>query len=240
MARIRTIKPEHWQEEEWSTVSLQSHLLWIGMKNFADDKGIIRSNAVLIKSNVFPCREDIRTADVQKWLTELVQNSFLIPLTYEDKGYYSMDFSEERIDKPQPGILPKNFDYNSIREHSRTFENTPAVEERRGEEEESKGITPDGPFEIAFNGFIEMRKKIRKPATDYAIQLILKQLEKLSNGDLDLKIKILEQSILNGWQDVFPLKTDYSTKKTDTPKENKIEKAENRHLNFMQKITSNG
>lgn len=53
--------------------------------------------------------------------------------------------------------------------------------------------------------FVEFRKKIKKPMTDKAIQLLLGNLDKLANSD-DEKVAILNQSILNGWQGVFPLK----------------------------------
>jgi hypothetical protein len=33
----------------------------------------------------------------------------------------------------------------------------------------------------------------------------------MSNGDEKIKIEILNQSILNSWQDVFPLKTNYQS-----------------------------
>jgi len=143
MPRIRTIKPEHWEDDRWNEVSLQAHLLWIGMKNFADDRGVIKDNAVLIRNKVFSSREDIRTNDVIKWLTELVENSFLVPLKFEGKGYYVLDFSDERIDKPQPSSIPdsvinslKNPDFScekpNVPDHSGTFANAPAGEERKG------------------------------------------------------------------------------------------------------------
>jgi hypothetical protein len=158
MARIRTIKPEHWEEENWNAVSLQAHLLWIGMKNFADDKGVIKDNAVLIKNKVFPSREDIRTTEVNKWISELIENSFLVPFVFENKGYYALDFSSERIDKPQPSIIPDSI-FNqlfsapipTIQDNSGTFENIPAGEESRGEERKSigrEGNTPKSEINI--------------------------------------------------------------------------------------------
>ena len=42
--------------------------------------------------------------------------------------------------------------------------------------------------------------------TDYAKELIKKELIKLSGSDEQLAIKILNQSIENSWQDVYPLK----------------------------------
>lgn len=74
----------------------------------------------------------------------------------------------------------------------------------------SKNKKPASPLDKTFSDFLEMRKKIKKPATDVAVDLLKNKLEKLSNGDDDLKIKILEQSIVSSWQDIFPLKINYS------------------------------
>lgn len=56
--------------------------------------------------------------------------------------------------------------------------------------------------------YVESRKKLRKPMTDKAMELILKKLNKLSDGDTHKAIKILEQSVERGWVGVFPLKQD--------------------------------
>jgi len=55
--------------------------------------------------------------------------------------------------------------------------------------------------------FIAMRKSIKKPMTDRAITLLLNKLKKLSDSE-DVQIKMLEESIINCWQGVFPLKID--------------------------------
>lgn len=56
--------------------------------------------------------------------------------------------------------------------------------------------------------FVKMRKLIKKPLTDRALRLILSKLDTLASNDGE-KISILNQSIVNNWQGVFPLK-DYS------------------------------
>ncbi len=73
----------------------------------------------------------------------------------------------------------------------------------------TKPTIPDLPYlkDIKFSetleAFLEMRKKIKKPATNKAIELILK---KLHEHDLLTAISMLEQSIINSWQGVFPIK----------------------------------
>ncbi len=55
-----------------------------------------------------------------------------------------------------------------------------------------------------WEAFLEMRKAIKKPATLYAQKSIIKKLANME-GDPN---RILEQSIENSWQGVFPLKTN--------------------------------
>jgi hypothetical protein len=57
--------------------------------------------------------------------------------------------------------------------------------------------------------FMKMRKSIKKPVTERALKGILNKLDKLATTD-DIKIKILENSIENCWQGVFPLKDNFS------------------------------
>lgn len=129
MPRIRTIIPEFWEDERFTNVSLPAWLLYIGMKNFADDNGVILANEVIIKSKVFPAREDIRKQQVSGWLKELIENSILVPFTYDNKSYYVMDFSSERIDKPQKSKIPEEVIENAFscakNKNPGLFENVP-------------------------------------------------------------------------------------------------------------------
>lgn len=56
--------------------------------------------------------------------------------------------------------------------------------------------------------FEEMRKSIKKPMTDAARKRLIRELQKLAGEDVQLMIKILDQSILNSWAGVYPLKTN--------------------------------
>ena len=65
----------------------------------------------------------------------------------------------------------------------------------------------DDALNAAINDFIDFRKKIKKPMTDKAIQLMINKLNKLSSNVTE-QIEIINQSILNGWQTIYPLKKD--------------------------------
>ena len=62
-------------------------------------------------------------------------------------------------------------------------------------------------LDTAVKEFITFRKKIKKPMTDHAVKLMLSKLNKLTS-DTDEQVEILNQSILNGWQGIYPLKRE--------------------------------
>lgn len=52
--------------------------------------------------------------------------------------------------------------------------------------------------------FIKMRKLIKKPMTDRALKGLISKLNELSSNPVD-QAKILERSVINDWQSVYPL-----------------------------------
>lgn len=68
-----------------------------------------------------------------------------------------------------------------------------------------EGYTDDLSLRETLMEFVKMRKRIGKPMTSYALTLLTKKLDKLAAGT-DAKIDILNQSIVNSWQDVYGLK----------------------------------
>jgi len=69
------------------------------------------------------------------------------------------------------------------------------------------GYTEDENLKISINDFIEMRKKNKKNMTEKALELMLKKLDGLADNEVDKKL-ILDQSIENCWQGIFPLKNN--------------------------------
>lgn len=65
------------------------------------------------------------------------------------------------------------------------------------------------------NDFVKMRKSIKAPLTARALKTVLKELEKLSGGDIETKTAILEQSIVKCWKTVYPLKNEQNTKQSE-------------------------
>ena len=67
----------------------------------------------------------------------------------------------------------------------------------------------DNLLEDAFQEFLLMRKKIKRPlATKQALTRMMNKIQRLSGGDNELAVKIINQSTDHCWQDVYELKKD--------------------------------
>ena len=103
-----------------------------------------------------------------------------------------------------------NVDNNPINvcNNSRNVDNNPQSKVNKSKVNKSIN-TPEIPVELSemWNAFVEHRKKLKKPLTDYAADRLLKKLMRLSDGDFEIANKILQQSIDNVWQGVFELET---------------------------------
>lgn len=59
--------------------------------------------------------------------------------------------------------------------------------------------------------FIKMRKAIKKPLTTRGLELMIKKLYTLSNN-IEEQIQIINNSIMNNWQGIFPIKQETNIK----------------------------
>lgn len=78
--------------------------------------------------------------------------------------------------------------------------------------EKKRKYFEDEKLQRTFDDYVEMRKKLKKPMTERAKELAIKKLVGFARIpdtdviDTDMAISILEQSIMNSWQGLFPLK----------------------------------
>lgn len=95
--------------------------------------------------------------------------------------------------------------------------------------------------ENVYNSYKEMRNKIRKPLTDKADELIRKKLCTLADNEAD-RIAILEQSIENSWQGVFPLRGERGTGRRlyIWKSDQRIETTEQELQNLRQRLVGSG
>lgn len=72
MARIRSVKPEYWADQDLAEqVSRDARLLYIGLWNLADEHSRLRGDPRFIKGQIFPYDDDLQPLDIAKLLDEL-------------------------------------------------------------------------------------------------------------------------------------------------------------------------
>lgn len=62
--------------------------------------------------------------------------------------------------------------------------------------------------EEAWNGWVSMRKSIKKPMTERAMKMAQAKLLELHNQGQNVE-KVLEQSEFNNWTDLYPVKVEH-------------------------------
>lgn len=156
MARIRTIKPDYWEDEKVGKLPIPCRLLFIGCWNFADDFGIIKGSPTLLKSQIFPYDENLRVSEIKKWIDALVDARMLVPIIHAEESYYlirtfrSHQVLDKRYDKSyiEKGELKELINnalekYNVNTTSSRSNDDVKTAEEME-KEMESKKESPNG------------------------------------------------------------------------------------------------
>jgi len=106
MARIRTIKPEFWYDEDIASLPAETRLLAIGLLNVADDEGYFKAHPALIRGQIFPFHED--SLNIHGMLTELSGVGYLRLFEGLDGKLYGhvKNFGKhQKVNRPSPSKI---------------------------------------------------------------------------------------------------------------------------------------
>ena len=93
-------------------------------------------------------------------------------------------------------------------------------EEKRknGGYDEILSVIEDEELKNLYYEFIKMRKLIKSPMTDRALITLIDKVNKLEPTNIERRKQLLENSIVNNWKSVYPLKEDEAAVKSDNRK----------------------
>lgn len=212
MARIRTIKPEFYTNEELSKLPEVTHYgMASGLLTYADDEGYFNANPGLIKAAVFPLREP--SVSIHDMLTQLSSVGYLRFGSAADGKRYGhvVKFDEhQRVNRPTPSkIKDLTIQWEeSVIPHGELSESSPL--ERKGKER--KGSSADAPppeFDpasipdldvTAWGLWVEHRKAIKKPIRPHSLRDAAEELAKLG----DRQLAEVKRARAGGWQGIHP------------------------------------
>lgn len=155
VARIRTIKPEFWSDEQVMSCSIHARLLFIGLWNFCDDSGVHPLKPVSLKALIFP-GDSIDSTSIRRLLLELSENDLIALYDVDGKQYLQvLGWAHQRIDKPtrkypthENGIPIKTDTYQLKFEESSKNTRGVVVEDS---DTERKGIDQDQKHLVKFD-----------------------------------------------------------------------------------------
>ena len=203
MPRIRTIKPEFWTDDTVTECSLSARLLFIGMWNFADDAGNLDRSARQIKARVFP----VDNIDCEPLIRELLTHGLLTEYSVNEKKYLHIPgFTEHQIiNRPSKPSVPEYDD--SLRTHGVLTEPSVTTHAGRKEGKERKegaadAVLLEGVNPEAWNLWVSYRRQAGKPLKPPSFPGQQKKLLAFGVNQL----AVVQQSIDENWQGLFPLK----------------------------------
>lgn len=106
MARIRTLKPEFWHDEDMALLSAETRLLAIGLLNLADDEGYFKAHPSLIRGAIFPFTEG--SLNIHGMLTELSSVCYVRLFEGSDGKQYGQvtNFTKhQKVNRPTPSKI---------------------------------------------------------------------------------------------------------------------------------------
>ena len=198
MARIRTIKPQFWLNEELGTIPRDARLLYIGLWNISDDRGVFLWRPAQIKIQLFPYDQDLTASDVEKWLNNLVEIKHLYKFQEDGKWFgYCPNFQiHQDIKNPSKWthskttpVLPQSYGTT-----------TPALllgkEERvigKELEVKSKELDSDGDLAKVIKVFEScggtiatpmLAEKLKDITQEYGLEIVIAAFEKAAAGQI--------------------------------------------------------
>ena len=214
------IPKEVWESKE---LTLQQKVMLVEIDSLDNEKGCYASNKYF--SEFF----GISSGRVSQVINELIDKGYLnAEYIKEDnqilarilkiqsppypvkvfrklnRGYLEND--EGGIKYSKGGYLENDKDNNIIYNNINN-NNNKKKRKKTSYDEILNSMVEDDDVKNTICDYIKMRKLIKKPMTDRAVTMLINKLYKLSNNK-QIQIKILEQSILKNWTDIYPYKEE--------------------------------
>lgn len=228
----------------WENKPFSKGQAWIDlllMANFKDKRVLTGNKAVDIPRGSFITSE-LKLADRWGWsrgktraYLNLLEGERMITknctrnwttLTIVNYGFY------QDLEPTNCTTKRQRTDNEKTTKKQRTDNRLDTKEERKKErKKERKNKTPPIPpyfptcekLDFAFAEFVDFRRRMKAPLNDLDVEKVKRRLLELSMQDgvfdKDKAIKILNQSIVNGWKGLFPLDEEKKSRASPDPKD---------------------
>lgn len=106
--RIRTLKPETWQDERVGALDIPARHLRTVLITMADDEGRFRALPSAIIGFGYPYDDHVTAVKVKKWLTAIAATGMIVLYEVEGirYGYFPHWLKHQRVNKPSDSLIP--------------------------------------------------------------------------------------------------------------------------------------
>nr|DAW29100.1 MAG TPA: Potyvirus coat protein [Caudoviricetes sp.] len=151
---------------------------------------------------------NFNTSPYDHTLWYAVTNKGYTALQNSDHDFTILQNQETQNVKAIPVNSPVNNPVNQVsKKDAQPAPEKPEKKSRESFDQIIDDYTTNEDLRSALRSFVQMRNAIKKRLTNRALELLLKKLDTLAD-DTYTKIEIIDQSVMNSWQGIFPLKDD--------------------------------
>lgn len=215
MAERRMFTKKITESDSFLDMPASTQALYFHLNMHADDDGFV-NNPRSIQRIVGASDDDARILLAKKFIISF-ESGIIVIKHWKMHNYIQSDRYKPTDYIDEKALLSLD---NQKTYHVEASAETQCVEVSEDEEtEKSKKNTrkatvffPESPeLESAFKDYMDMRKKIKAPMTERAVTLAINKLEELGSRDEAMMVAILNQSTMNSWKGLFPLKEEKTT-----------------------------
>lgn len=199
MAKKRMSSTQITDSDEFISLTSQQQALYFRLNSHADDDGFNNQ----VRTDMLMSHAD------EKDLKELVDKKFIFKFDNVILIKHWRIANVIRKDRYTPSVYQEYLEKVNIKDNE-AYTLSPITKKEKVDES-----LPDD-LNKALIDFEKMRNKIKKPLTERARKMIINKLQKLSGGDTNIQIEILNQSIVHCWQDVYEIKDNKNQKQIAT------------------------
>jgi len=224
----RILKESICTSEEIDKLSAFQETVFYRLIVNCDDFGRADARPKLLASKLFPLK-DIRAAQIEDALRALTSAELVITYTVGGKPFLQMktwDKHQQVRNKVSKFPSPEDADCEQLQSNdiicNQMIANVPVIQSNPIQSESNPNPNPnptrardalsvfgafageDHDLAVALADYAQMRKAIKKPLTARAAELICGKLQK--DFRREDWIAVLDQSVANSWQGLFPLK----------------------------------
>ena len=162
---------------------------------------------------------NVSRVSISNWISALVKKGYLYSeMQYKEGTKEILNRYLKLVDEP----IKENFN-TPIKENlkdnntviNNTF-NTTVKKERKTTYNAILSGIEDAELKTLYLDYIKMRKLIKAPMTDRALQMLIKKVNDLEPYSIDNQKQLLETAIMNNWKSVYPIKREVSNGKSNS------------------------